>query len=119
MALVPTLASMAALTLLQHPEHQPEGVSVDYTPFRQPAITTQRMVRGAWQRRHAITIQRMMRGVLVRIRRIARLLFDHRLMRYRVGFNRVYMPYMQAQMIGRYGIHGQWRSRHILDMAGN
>ena len=42
---VPTLAAMASLTLLQHPEHQPEGVSVDYTPFRAPAITIQRFIR--------------------------------------------------------------------------
>ena len=50
MALVPTLASMAALTLLQHPEHQPEGVSVDYTPFRQPAILIQRFIRNVRRR---------------------------------------------------------------------
>ena len=46
MAVVPTLAAMAALTLFQHPEAQPEDVSVDYSAFSAPAITIQRFVRG-------------------------------------------------------------------------
>ena len=79
---VPTLAAMAALTLLQHPEHQPEGVSVDYTPFRAPAIT----------------IQRMARGVLARLRRNARLLFDWRLQRRYMASLQVYMPYRQDEI---------------------
>ena len=46
MAVVPTLAAMAALTLFQHPEAQPEDVSVDYSAFSAPAITIPRFVRG-------------------------------------------------------------------------
>ena len=81
MALVSTLASMAALTLLQHPEHQPEGVSVDYTPFRDPAITIQRMLRGFITRIRiirSITIQRMLRGFMTRIRIVRRTHFARR-----------------------------------------
>ena len=50
MAVVPTLAAMAALTLFQHPEAQPEDVSVDYSAFSAPAITIQRFVRGTISR---------------------------------------------------------------------
>ena len=45
MAIVPALATMAALTLLQNPAAQPEGVSVDYSPFAGPARRIQRAVR--------------------------------------------------------------------------
>lgn len=45
MAVVPALATMAALTLLQNPAAQPEGVSVDYSPFAGPARRIQRAVR--------------------------------------------------------------------------
>jgi len=44
MAVVP-LATMAALTLLQNPAAQPEGVSVDYSPFAGPVRRIQRAVR--------------------------------------------------------------------------
>ena len=43
---VPTLAAMAALTLLQHPEAQPLDVTVDYSPFAEFARRIQRAVRG-------------------------------------------------------------------------
>ena len=46
MAVVPTLAAMAALTLFQHPEAQPEDVSVDYSAFSAPA----RALQQAWRR---------------------------------------------------------------------
>ena len=99
---VPTLAAMAALTLLQHPEQQPEGVSVDYTPFRAPAIL----------------IQRMLRGVLARLRRRRRLMFDSnpnlmRLRRFALGFIMVYNPYRMGETNrrrerARQGIVDRW-----------
>ena len=88
---------MAGNVLFQHPEHQPEGVSLDCILLRGLVVTIQRMVRRARQRRQAITIQRMMRGVYVRILRIRWLLFDHRLMRHRAGFHSVYVPYWFAE----------------------
>ena len=45
MAVVPALATMAALTLLQNPAAQPADVSVDYSPFAGPARRIQRAVR--------------------------------------------------------------------------
>ena len=51
MAVVPALATMAALTLLQNPAAQPEGVSVDYSPFAGPARRIQRAIRGLLRRR--------------------------------------------------------------------
>ena len=39
---VPSLAAMAALTLFHNPHMQPEGVSVDYTPYAAPATVIQR-----------------------------------------------------------------------------
>ena len=44
---IPSLAAMAALTLLQNPHMQPEDVSVDYTPYAAPARAIQRW----WRRR--------------------------------------------------------------------
>ena len=47
MAVVPSLAAMAALTLFQNPHTQPEGYSVDYSDWRSPATVIQR----SWRRR--------------------------------------------------------------------
>ena len=52
MAVVPTLAAMAALTLFQHPEALPEDVSVDYSPFTAAARAIQRV----WRRLHALGV---------------------------------------------------------------
>ena len=54
MAVVPALATMAALTLLQNPAAQPEGVSVDYSPFAGPARRIQRAARRQSARKSAI-----------------------------------------------------------------
>ena len=51
MAVVPALATMAALTLLQNPGAQPEGVSVDYSPFAGPARRIQRAIRRLLEQR--------------------------------------------------------------------
>ena len=51
MAVVPALATMAALTLLQNPAAQPEGVSVDYSPFAGPARRIQRAIRRLLEQR--------------------------------------------------------------------
>ena len=47
MALIPTLATMAALTLLSNPAFQPESVSINYTPFARFATRIQRAFRNA------------------------------------------------------------------------
>ena len=47
MAVVPSLAAMAALTLFQNPHTQPEGYSVDYSDYSAPATVIQR----SWRRR--------------------------------------------------------------------
>ena len=47
MAVVPSLAAMAALTLFQNPHTQPEGTTVDYSDWRSPATVIQR----SWRRR--------------------------------------------------------------------
>ena len=47
MALIPTLATMAALTLLSNPALQPESVSINYTPFARFATRIQRAFRNA------------------------------------------------------------------------
>lgn len=47
MAVVPSLAAMAALTLFQNPHMQPEGTTVDYSDWRSPATVIQR----SWRRR--------------------------------------------------------------------
>jgi hypothetical protein len=47
MAVVPSLISMAALTLFQNPHMQPEDTSVDYSDWRSPATVIQR----SWRRR--------------------------------------------------------------------
>ena len=45
MAVVPSLAAMAALTLFQNPHTQPEGTTVDYSDWRSPATVIQRRQR--------------------------------------------------------------------------
>ena len=64
---IPSLAAMAALTLLQNPHMQPEDVSVDYTPYAAPARAIQRW----WRRRGvlnraATTINKLIRAFSVR-----------------------------------------------------
>ena len=59
MAVVPTLAAMAALTLFQHPEAQPEDVSVDYSPFSAPATAVQRAWRSLIRFRRALGLARL------------------------------------------------------------
>ena len=55
---------MAALTLFRNPHMQPEGVSVDYTPYAAPARAIQRW----WRRRNraATRINALMRAFSVR-----------------------------------------------------
>ena len=48
---VPTLASIAALTLLYAPAAQPENISIDYTPLRRFATRIQRAFRNIRSRR--------------------------------------------------------------------
>ena len=61
---IPSLAAMAALTLLQNTHMQPEDVSVDYTPYAAPARAIQRW----WRRRNraATRINALMRAFSVR-----------------------------------------------------
>ena len=64
---IPSLAAMAALTLLHNPHMQPEDVSVDYTPYAAPATVLQRW----WRRRGvlnraATTINKLIRAFSVR-----------------------------------------------------
>eukprot|EP00964_Phaeocystis_antarctica_P012570 scaffold6937_cov118-Phaeocystis_antarctica.AAC.1 len=61
---IPSLAAMAALTLFRNPHMQPEGVSVDYTPYAAPARAIQRW----WRRRNraATRINALMRAFSVR-----------------------------------------------------
>ena len=54
---VPTLAAMAALTLLQHPEAQPLDVTVDYSPFAGFAKRIQRAAREMLKPRHRAATQ--------------------------------------------------------------
>ena len=54
---VPTLAAMAALTLLQHPEAQPLDVTLDYSPFAEFARRIQRAVRGKQGPRRSAAVQ--------------------------------------------------------------
>ena len=64
MAVVPSLAAMAALTLFQNPHMQPEGYSVDYSAYAAPATVIQRRQR---RRRGAVTrIAAAIRGWLTR-----------------------------------------------------
>ena len=58
MAVVPALATMAALTLLQNPAAQPEDVSVDYSPFTNLARRLQRGVRNLLRRRRGTRYRR-------------------------------------------------------------
>ena len=68
MAVIPSLAVMAGLTLLFNPEAQPEGTEIDYTPMRPFAVRLQR----AWRRfaKRGLTpvrrIQRVWKGFSVR-----------------------------------------------------
>ena len=68
MAVIPSLAVMAGLTLLYNPEAQPEGTEIDYTPMRPFAVRLQR----AWKRtiNRGLTpvrrIQRVWQGFRVR-----------------------------------------------------
>ena len=65
MAVVPSLAAMAALTLFQNPHMQPEGYSVDYSAYSAPATVIQRR-----QRRRIGAVNRIaagMRGFLTRV----------------------------------------------------
>ena len=64
MAVVPSLAAMAALTLFQNPHMQPEGYSVDYSAYSAPATVIQRRQR---RRIGAVTrITAAIRGWLAR-----------------------------------------------------
>ena len=47
MAVVPSLAAMAALTLFQNPHTQPEGYSVDYSAYSAPATKISAVIK-AW-----------------------------------------------------------------------
>jgi len=67
MAIVPALATMAALTLLQNPAAQPEGVSVDYSPFAGPA---RRIQRAARRKSAIVRIQSAIRQFLVSLHRV-------------------------------------------------
>ena len=60
MAVVPALATMAALTLLQNPAAQPEDVSVDYSPFSDLARRLQRGVRNLLRRRRGTRYRRQL-----------------------------------------------------------
>jgi len=63
MAVIPSLAVMAGLTLLFNPGAQPEGTEIDYTPMRPFAVRLQR----AWRRTRAgKLIGRVLRGHMVR-----------------------------------------------------
>jgi len=65
MAVVPSLAAMAALTLFQNPHMQPEGYSVDYSAYSAPATVIQRR-----QRRRIGAVNRItavIRGFLTRV----------------------------------------------------
>jgi len=65
MAVVPSLAAMAALTLFQNPHTQPEGYSVDYSAYSAPATVIQRR-----QRRRIGAVNRItavIRGFLTRV----------------------------------------------------
>ena len=70
MAVVPALATMAALTLLQNPAAQPEGVSVDYSPFAGPARRIQRAVRRLLRQRTYTRAER------IRVWRVGSRAFD-------------------------------------------
>ena len=65
MAVVPSLAAMAALTLFRNPHMQPEGYSVDYSAYSAPATVIQRR-----QRRRIGAVNRItavIRGFLTRV----------------------------------------------------
>ena len=62
MAVVPALATMAALTLLQNPAAQPENVSVDYSPF---ASSARRIQRAARRKSAIVRLQAAIRRYLV------------------------------------------------------
>ena len=65
MAVVPSLAAMAALTLFQNPHTQPEGTTVDYSAYSAPATVIQRR-----QRRRIGAVNRItavIRGFLTRV----------------------------------------------------
>ena len=64
---IPTLAAMAALTLLQNPHMQPEDVAVNYGDLNTYASRVQRYQRRrSVVSRAAATINRVMRGLLAR-----------------------------------------------------
>ena len=63
MAIVPALATMAALTLLHNPRALPENVSIDYSPFAEQASLIQRAYRRILRDR-AQTIQRAIRALV-------------------------------------------------------
>ena len=65
---IPTLAAMAALTLLQNPHMQPEDVNVNYGDLNTYASRVQRRYqrRRSVVSRAAATINRVMRGLLAR-----------------------------------------------------
>ena len=64
---IPSLAAMAALTLFHNPHMQPEGVSVDYTPYAEPARLIQRTQRRRnLLNRAATTTNKLIRAFRVR-----------------------------------------------------
>ena len=63
MAIVPALATMAALTLLHNPRAVPEYVSVDYGPFAERARLIQRAYRNLLRDR-AQSLQRAVRALV-------------------------------------------------------
>ena len=65
---IPTLAAMAALTLLQNPHMQPQDVTVNYGDMNTYASRVQRYQRkqAAYRRRAATKISATIRGFLSR-----------------------------------------------------
>ena len=63
MAIVPALATMAALTLLHNPRPLPDDVSVDYSPFAEQARLIQRAYRRLLRDR-AQSLQRTVRALM-------------------------------------------------------
>ena len=65
MAIVPALATMAALTLLHNPRALPEDVSVDYSPFAEQA----RLIQSAYRRLLRDRLESLQRAVRALVRR--------------------------------------------------
>ena len=64
MAIVPALATMAALTLLHNPDVLPGNVSVDYSPLAEQA----RLIQSAYRRLLRDRAQAMQRAIRALVR---------------------------------------------------